>query len=60
MDQKNRTIVVGGKAQTKPHFILTSFSVLPKNQIVWIQSSSTADVCPLLTIVSHVEGDPTL
>ena len=40
--------------------ILTSFSVLTEDQVAWVESSSTTNVCPLLTIVGHVEGDPTL
>lgn len=40
--------------------ILTGLSVLTKDQVVCVKSSSTSNVCPLLTIVGHVKGDPTL
>lgn len=39
---------------------LTSLSILTKHQVVWVESSSTSNVCPLLTIVGHVKGDTTL
>lgn len=40
--------------------ILTSFSVLTKDQVIWVKSSRTTNVCPLLTIVGHVEGNAAL
>lgn len=52
--------IILGQSDTKSHLILTSFSVLTEHYVTWVKSSSTADVRPLLAIVGHVEGDPTL
>lgn len=46
--------------KTSCRVILTSFSVLTEDQVAWVESSSTTNMCPLLTIVGHVEGDATL
>lgn len=40
--------------------ILTSFSVLTKDQVIWVESSRTTNMCPLFTIVCHVEGNAAL
>lgn len=52
--------IILGQSDTKSWMILTSFSVLTEHYVTWVKSSSTADVRPLLAIVGHVEGDPTL
>ena len=38
----------------------TCLPVLAKHQVCMVQGSSTSHMCPLLTIVGHVEGDPAL
>lgn len=40
--------------------MLTSFSILAKDQILWVKSCSAANVCALLTIIGHVEWDTAL
>lgn len=52
-----QTVEGGGECSD---MLLTSFSVLAEDQVIWVQSSSTSNMCPLLTVVCHVEGNPTL